>query len=554
MTSVQRRQVPIAEALKIALEHQRARRIPQAEAIYRQVLAAEPRNPHALHLLGLIAYQTGDMEQAKALIREAISVRPNVPDFHANLGEVWRATGESERAIACFQDALRLAPDLAEIRLNLANALMDAGREVEAVEQYRLAGTGAGNEVDAIHKMADGLERMNRLQGARLLANLGLDISPDHAGLNLVAARLDRRDGASREGIARLQRLAAAPLDLKTTIERETELGRLHDRAGEVDEAFRVFESAGRHKAEMFRSAGISKNFGLDAVDRMTSVLTPAWLASWGEGLNDSFQRPAPVFLIGFPRSGTTLLEQILASHSRIVTLEEMPMAEMLERVVEERYGDYPASLARLAPQEIGALRQRYFQQVDSFVRVASGQTFIDKFPLNLVRLPMLARVFPDARYILALRHPADAVLSGFMQTFKPNSAMANFCSLEDAARFYDRVMGLWRRCAELLPITYHTVKYEHLVEDFDGEAKRLLDFLGLPWENGIREYHQTSYKGKAINTPSYHQVAEPIYQRAKLRWRRYEAYLQPVAPILAPWIGYFGYGDTVRTDSRRGQ
>jgi hypothetical protein len=105
-------------------------------------------------------------------------------------------------------------------------------------------------------------------------------------------------------------------------------------------------------------------------------------------------------------------------------------------------------------------------------------------------------------------------------------------------------VMGLWRRSAEMLPITYHAVKYEGMVEDFDAEVKRLLDFLGLHWEEGVRQYQQTSRKGKVINTPSYHQVAEPIYRRAKERWRRYESHLRPVAPILAPWVAYFGYVD----------
>ena len=544
MTSIQHTRVPISEALKIALEHQRAQRIPQAEAIYRQVLAVEPHNPHALHLLGLIAYQSGDMEQARALIGQAIAVRADVPDFHANLGEAWRAAGEPERAIACYQEALRLSPDLPKLRINLANALMDAGREAEADAQYREAATGVGTDVKAIHEMADGLERMNRLLGARLLTSLGLDIAPDHARLNLVAARLDRREGATREGIARLQRFAATPLDLKTTIERDTEFGRLHDRAGEIEAAFRMFEAAGLHKAEMFRASGVSKDFALDEVARMACVLTPAWVESWSEGVNEDFERPAPVFLVGFPRSGTTLLEQVLASHSAIVTLEEKPVAEMLTRIVDERYGGYPAGLARLSPQAIRSLRQSYFQVVDSLIRVAPGQTFIDKFPLNLVRLPLLARIFPDARYILALRHPADAVLSGFMQNFSPNSAMANFCTLEEAAHFYDQVMGLWRRCAEMLPIAYHAVKYEGMVEDFDGEMKRLLDFLGLPWEEGMRQYHQTSRKGNVINNPSYHQVAEPIYRRAKERWRRYEPHLHPVAPILAPWAAYFGYKD----------
>lgn len=549
MTSIQRKRVPISEALKIALEHQRARRMPQAEAIYRQVLAAEPNHPHALHLLGLLAYQAGDFDRARALIEQAIAVRADVPDFHANLGEAWRAAGEPERAIACYEEALRLAPGLPEIRLHLANALMDAGREADAEARYREAGVGTGNDAEAILKMADGLESMNRLAGARLLTRLGLEIAPEHVGLNLVAARLDRRAGAIGEGIARLERFAATPLDLKTAIERDTELGRLYDRAGAVDEAYRTFEAAGRGKAEMFRARGISKEVALDEIARMEAALTPAWLAGWSEGAKTGFERAAPVFLIGFPRSGTTLLEQVLASHSAIVTLEERPVAEMLARIVDERRGGYPAGLAALSAQDVHALRRSYFEVADSLVRVAPGQILIDKFPLNLVRLPLLARVFPDARYILALRHPADAVLSGFMQNFSPNSAMANLCTLEEAAHFYDRVMGLWRRCAEMLPVTCHTVKYEDVVEDFDGEVKRLLDFLDLPWEEGVRSFQDMSRKGRVINTPSYHQVAEPIYRRAKGRWQRYEPYLASVMPVLARWAAYFGYADEGRGD-----
>lgn len=541
--SIQRRQVPISEALKIAVEHQRAQRISQAEAIYRQVLAAEPNNSHALHLLGLVAYQTGDLGAARTLIERALAVRTDVPDYHANLGEVWRTAGDPQRAINCYQEALRLAPNLAEIRINLANALIDAGREKEAGEQYKQAGSGAN--VKEIHDMADKLERMNRLQGARLLSSRGLDLAPDHAGLNIIAARLDRREGAFLEGIARLKRIPVDQMDIHAAIQRGTELGRLYDRLNEADEAYDSFVSAGQLKSEMYRAKGISKDPALQEIASMEAVLTPEWTANWSAiNLNESFERAAPVFLVGFPRSGTTLLEQVLSKHSQITTLEEKPLAEMLAKIVEQRYGNYPASIAGLSTADCLSLRQQYFQSADSLCRSAPGQVLVDKFPLNLVRLPLLARVFPDAKYIFALRHPFDAVLSGFMQNFTPNSAMANFCSVEDAALFYDRVMRIWRLTREQLSLPVHVIEYENVVSNFGGEVARLLEFLGLPWEDGVHTFSSSAGAGRVVNTPSYHQVAEPIYQRSSNRWLRYGPHLKSVENILTPWIEYFDYGD----------
>lgn len=536
------RMLPIGEALKVALEHQRAGRAPQAEAIYRQVLAVEPRNPHALHLLGLMAYQAGDLKSATNLISEAIAVRSDVPDYHANLGEAWRAAGEPALAAACLRRALALEPGLVQVHINLANALTDEGQLDEAQGHYAEAATRLANDVAEIARQASGLEMASRLAGARTLVERGLAISPDDPELNVIAARLDRREGTPETGIARLDRLTGRQMDLRTSIQVLNELGLLCDRAGETGRAFQMFEAAGAKKAELHRIRGVDKSVALETVERMGTVLTPSWPAAWRRDEPKAFERPAPVFLVGFPRSGTTLLEQVLASHSAITTLEERPLVEMLARLVDEQHGGCPEGLAALTAQDIVALRQVYFDAAASLVSVAPGQVFIDKFPLNIVRLPLIARVFPDARFILALRHPADVVLSNFMQNFRANEAMANFCTPEDAAVFYDRVMTLWRRSAELMPLQVHAIRYEDLVDDFDGQVTRLLDFLDLPWEEGVRDYRDTSRRGRTINTPSYHQVAEPIYRRAVARWRRYEPHLQPVMPRLAPWIGYFGY------------
>ena len=162
--------------------------------------------------------------------------------------------------------------------------------------------------------------------------------------------------------------------------------------------------------------------------------------------------------------------------------------------------------------------------------------------PLNIAHAGLIHRLFPEAKFILALRDPRDCVLSCFMQTFLPNDAMANFLTLEDAAKFYDFVMDLWKQYEGMLPLTVHRVRYEDVVSNFDESVRSLLQFLGLPWDDAVSHYQDTAMKREQIRTPSYHQVVQPIYKRASGRWLNYRIQIQPVLGILEPWAKQFGY------------
>jgi hypothetical protein len=153
----------------------------------------------------------------------------------------------------------------------------------------------------------------------------------------------------------------------------------------------------------------------------------------------------------------------------------------------------------------------------------------------------LIYRLFPRAKILLALRHPCDVVLSGFMQAFKPNAAMVHFGDLADTARFYASVMGLWRRYAEVLPLEVLTTRYEDLVTDFEAETRRILAFLELPWDDSVLTYAERA-KSRAIATPSYHQVVQPIYARSVGRWRNYREQMADVLPLLRPFVDVFGY------------
>ena len=168
----------------------------------------------------------------------------------------------------------------------------------------------------------------------------------------------------------------------------------------------------------------------------------------------------------------------------------------------------------------------------------------IDKFPFYLTLAGLIHVAFPRAKFLFALRHPCDAVLSCFMQNFRLNEAMANFRTLGDTASIYDRTMRLWQAFRDRFGLDVHTIRYESLVDDFDGQVRGLCTFLGVPWEESLRQFSSKALDRGKINTPSYEQVSKPIYRDARYRWERYRPYLEPHLPLLQPWIERYGYAE----------
>ncbi len=507
---------------------------------YEEAIELEPANASALNDMGNLLADLGRAEDAVRSYLGAIEADPTSALAHHNLGVALKDLGRPREAARSHSKALDIQPRYADALDGLGAALSDLGDLGGAKGAFEGAIEAEPGHTGAMANLASLLEETNRLGEASAMAEACLAIDADHPFANLVGAKCERRQGRNRDAITRLERIIGT--DMPNGLERDIcfELVRLHDQKGDPDPAFAYCERGNRLARAISDRDGASGDRFVDLVEKMAATFTKPWIDSW-TGTPPGLET-APVFLVGFPRSGTTLLDQILDSHPGLATVEERPALESLIAGLEARPGGFPESLAGLGAEDLDGLRRAYLDEMDTAAERRPGQLLVDKFPLHTVHIGLIERLFPGAKIILALRHPCDVCLSCFMQNFEINDAMANFHSLESAARLYAEVMGLWRQYARVLELDFHAVRYEDLIGDFEGQVREVLGFLGLGWDDSVLGYAEHARDRGHINTPSYAQVTQPIYDRARFRWLRYGAQLAPVMDTLAPFIEHFGY------------
>jgi tetratricopeptide (TPR) repeat protein len=551
-------------------------------------------------LRGYAADQLQNFEAAIEALEHVVAAAPLDWESWNNLGNARRGLEDWEGGVEALRRAVEINPLAAPNRLNYANSLRDAGRFEEAEAAYRamaedfpadakplrelhLMLKNSGRDEDALEAIAAALDRepadielllakashqslLHKMEASEATYRRIIDVDPAnataHLGLALVYELSNRGDdlaALTKEAEARsvgenalrfikayhfrrtkqfdqgLAELEQVPDELETS-RRLHLLAQLLEGAGRYDEAFAAYSRMN----ELFREDPTQpEERGAryrETVRKARDIVSPAWLHSWSvEAAADS--RPAPVFLVGFPRSGTTLLDTILMGHPQVEVLEEEPALRKAQTILDEF-----ERLPTASDEQIKAARDLYFETAAALTPLAPGKLLIDKNPLTMNLLPLVRRLFPEARVILALRHPCDVVLSCFMANFRLNDGMANFLRLESAADLYDASFSYYEHVQQLMPLPAHVVSYENIVADRARELRTLFDFLGLDWHDAVLDHQATALKRGRIKTASYAQVVEPIYSRSAGRWQHYRKHLEPVLPVLEPWIEKFGY------------
>ncbi len=507
----------------------------QAVACYERALQLDPGLAEAHYLLANALSEAGQMSEAANHFRKALQIKPDYLEALGNLGAALIALDQPLEANEVLNRALALSPTSPQVLCNLGALFAYTGQNEEALRKYQRAMQFNPESPDAIANEANLLEKLHRLEEAQAIVDRALPSMPDNSLLKLAAAKLARRKGRFQEAVTLLEQALVGKLAPDLAGQLHLELGLLYDRLGDVDAAYTHMEQGNQFQAQIYKHAYEARYDFLEKIDRLETYLTDelAGLPSCKTSLDG---QQDPVFLFGFPRSGTTLLGQILDSHAELQTLEERDTVTEMIRAFEKMTQGRVNALAGLSAEEIAALRGVYFAKARQYLDLRPGAVLVDKMPISTIHAHILWRVFPNARFILAIRHPCDACLSCFMQNFVMNEVNACFLSLPDTAATYAKVMHLWQRIIQVVPLNYHRIRYEDLVTNFEHETRALLDFLQVGWHDDVLTYAEHSKKSR-INTPSYHQVTQPIYQHAKFRWQRYARYFEPSVPILQPYI-----------------
>lgn len=529
----------MSEAARAAVEAWSRRDAPNAERHARAWLADYPNDPNALQILGAALIQLQRAGEAVEPLRKADAAAPNHPQILTMLGKALRLTRDFEGARAAYHRAAALG--FSEAARQLGELETEAGNGDAALAAYEQAVALAPDTPGPHAFLALALQQRRELQRARKHAERALALNPSHQAARLALAQI----AWSERDLAAVHRAVEPLLQSANTTLLNRALayglsGDAFDREARADEAFAAFTNANKlflkefwHYAEATKSPYHPNT--IERLMRFADRLDAARLP----GRCDTEQ--GPVFLVGFPRSGTTLLDQVLASHSQITSIEEKETFS--QTVLDLLESDDSLDRARaLTPAEVEAYQAHYWAGVAEVIRTPiDGRIVVDKLPLNIIFLPLIASIFPNARIIVALRDPRDVLLSNYQQRFGMNPVTVQFLSLETGARYYDQVMQLYLRCREKPPLRWHVVRYEDVVTDLEGAVRDLSAFLDVPFEPAMLNFVETAKK-RDITTPSARQVIEPLYTRSIGRWRAYARHLAPVLPVLERWANEWGY------------
>ena len=527
------------ETLRTVLGLAQKRDFAAAAALAERTLADGFEHPMLLNISATRLEQEGRYEEALKLLERAVAIAPTDVGARNALGLCLQRLDRPAEALYHIDELLKQHPDLSFAHVNKGNALMTLGSLGRARQsQLRAFELEPGN-FSATAALASIASHRGQHGEAREWAERTLKTVPGFpdAVLCVAAAELAAGDGQLAE-----QRLRHVINDSRASAaDRARATGMLadvFDSAGRYDEAFEAYSTCNQALRQIHRRFASANVAGYSRA--LTTALEKVDAAQWSVANESSGVAAEHAFLLGFPRTGTTLVEVVLDGNPRVVSLEEHELlADGVLTFMREPL-DF-ASLARADAATLDKLRAAYWQRVRSAGVDVAGKVFVDKHPLNTLKLPLIAKLFPQAKILFAVRDPRDVILSCFRRRFQMNPSMYEFLTLPGAAAFYAAVMQFAGTAKRVLGLDWHEVRYEQLIADFEREMRGICATLGLDWMPSMGEFAQR-VQAREHATPSTAQLSQGLVTSATAQWRHYESHLAPVLPVLKPWIERLGY------------
>ncbi len=484
----------------------------QAEICYRRAIEIAPDYAVAHNNLGVIKKELGRLAEAKDSVLRSLELMPQDADAHNNLGAILLDMGLFDQAELSCRRALQIAPDHVQAHNNLASALKEMMRPNEAELSYKRALSIVPDDVDALHGLANlHLENGQAEKARRIYVSILKDHPANLAVRHSMALSQKTRDGD--ENFAALVELGQTVLTRQDAIFQHFALGKCYDDRGEYEKAFMHYSEGARLKRSQLdyhpdraaeRFDEVAHDFDHEAMKRLQGAGHPSDL---------------PVFVLGMPRSGTTLVEQIISSHPEVHGMGEL---RELFNIVERGGTEHQSEREKIAgwgKDYIGAMQ----------VRAPHASRITDKMPTHFFAIGLIHLMLPNAKIIHVRRSPLDNCLSCFTQLF--NSAHEYSYDLAELGRYYVGYAGLMEHWRRVLPEgAFLEVDYEDVVSDPEGQARRMVEYCGLEWNAACLDFHRNE---RPIQTASVMQVRQPMYRSSVGRWRHYEPYLAPLIDAL---------------------
>jgi tetratricopeptide (TPR) repeat protein len=501
--------------------------------------------------VGLTHIDRGDFTSALAVLEQARALTPRDAEVCFRYAQASYRALKNDAALSAISDWRTLESASASMLAQIAQLLVNLGSQQEGERALEAALSDQGADAATLLTGIEVYERINRLVDAQaLIRRLESDqrsASVDE-DLLITRARLAQRvgDHATAERLYGQSLLATQDPALKHM--ELFPLAQSLDALGRFDEAWATLLEAHASQLAYLRRAFPALVLGGAPPMQITQHdCDPADVAAWQDdapSIEDS-----PVFVVAFPRSGTTLLEMTLDAHPMLRSMDEQPFIQDALEEIRQISGDYPRQLARLSRVELAELRARYWRRAAGKVELNSGVKLVDKNPLNILRLPVIRRLFPHAPVLFGVRHPCDIIVSCYMQHFRAPEFALLCNTLPSIARALQRTVDFWFRQAVILEPRSREVRYEALVSDFETEVRGIIGFLELPWDDRVLDPAGHAREKGFISTPSYAQVVGPVSTKSVDRWRRYARRLAPVLPIIEPQLDRWAYSAVVAVD-----
>ena len=516
----------------------------RAVALGQAALDAGLLHPMLLNLRALVAEQEGRFEESLADLKRAHALAPSDFSILNAMGLCHMTLGQSEEAVAAFEQATTFGPGFAQAWNNKGVAELAYGDLNAARQSFETAVELQPGFAEPLGQLALMAARRGDRGAARSAAENALSLKPNLSEAVRAMAEVELAEGDLAGAERRLSTLLADPaLGPNGRYYSRGLLGDVLDRQGRYHEAFETYQGANEDQRQVY-----ADRFGRRLLTETVDDIHRAFQAAWPA--REAARPPTPraasparrhIFLIGFMRSGTTLLEQVLASQPGSVSLEEKEALVTGTTTFLGRPAEGMARLRDADEQSLEPHRADYWDRVRRFGVDPDGKVFIDKMPFNGMKLPLIHRLFPEAKIIFSVRDPRDVIFSCFRQRFAMISQTYPLLTLPTAVRFYDVYMRGVQTYCRTLPLALHTYRHEDLVEDFDGVVQALCAFLDIPWSEAMRDIGRRSREGQ-VASPSAPQLLGGLSRAGLQQWRRYESDLMPYYGPLQPWLRQFRY------------